>query len=238
MNRETCTVIIVVAVGVANLRAQLPPRYEQSPKSTELRMIATGDRVLVPSQIAEQISQGLADGDPDVREGALYAIAGRSGILMSPTPENVAGWNTNRSALLTFRHKVEQVMVADPDARVREASVMAFVGLSMHPSNGRWFTEFDEDAVRTLVNAYHKEPVGGVRAEILKAVANEAGIPGRSVGRIDIMDNFTFFEVPSDIVEKVLVAMNRAVIRGKKVAVKKATVRPESVKTSSKKPRK
>jgi hypothetical protein len=36
------------------------------------------------------------------------------------------------------------------------------------------------------------------------------------------MDNFTFFEVPSEIVEKVLVAMNRAVIRGKKVTVTKA----------------
>ena len=59
-------------------------------------------------------------------------------------------------------------------------------------------------------------------AEILKAVAGEAGIPGRSVGKIDIMDHFTFFEVPSDIVEKVLTAMNRAVIRGKKVAVTKA----------------
>jgi hypothetical protein len=36
------------------------------------------------------------------------------------------------------------------------------------------------------------------------------------------MDHFTFFEVPSEIVEKVLTAMNRAVIKGKKVAVTKA----------------
>jgi ATP-dependent RNA helicase DeaD len=59
-------------------------------------------------------------------------------------------------------------------------------------------------------------------AEILKAVAGEAGIPGHSVGKIDIMDHVTFFEVPSDIVEKVLTAMNRAVIKGRKVAVTKA----------------
>ncbi len=59
-------------------------------------------------------------------------------------------------------------------------------------------------------------------AEILKAIAVEAGIPGKRVGRIDIMDHFTFFEVPSEIVEKVLLAMNRAVIRGKKVTVTKA----------------
>ncbi len=59
-------------------------------------------------------------------------------------------------------------------------------------------------------------------AEILKAIAVEGGIPGKRVGRIDIMDNFTFFEVPSEIVEKVLAAMNRAVIRGKKITVTKA----------------
>ena len=59
-------------------------------------------------------------------------------------------------------------------------------------------------------------------AEILKSIAVEAGIPGRSVGKIDIMDSFTFFEVPSDITEKVIVAMNKAVIKGKKVSVSKA----------------
>jgi ATP-dependent RNA helicase DeaD len=59
-------------------------------------------------------------------------------------------------------------------------------------------------------------------AEILKAIASETGISGRQIGKIDIMETFTFFEVPSDIVEKVLTAMNKAVIRGRKVAVEKA----------------
>jgi len=59
-------------------------------------------------------------------------------------------------------------------------------------------------------------------SEILRKIAEEAGIPGKRVGKIDIMDNFTFVEVPSDIVEKVISAMNNAVIKGKKVAVQKA----------------
>ncbi len=73
---------------------------------------------------------------------------------------------------------------------------------------------------RLFMTLGHKDRVQ--TAEILKAIAVEAGIPGKRVGRIDIMDNFTFFEVPSEIVEKVLLAMNRAVIRGKKVTVTKA----------------
>ncbi|MEW6109176.1 MAG: DEAD/DEAH box helicase [Nitrospirota bacterium] len=59
-------------------------------------------------------------------------------------------------------------------------------------------------------------------SEILRTIAGEAGIPGRRIGKIDIMENFTFFEVPSEIVGKVLTAMNKVVIRGKKVAVEKA----------------
>ena len=72
-------------------------------------------------------------------------------------------------------------------------------------------------------------------AEILKSIAGEAGIPGRSVGKIDIMDSFTFFEVPSDIVEKVIVAMNKAVIKGKKVSVSKAKPLAKSSQPSKKK---
>lgn len=72
-------------------------------------------------------------------------------------------------------------------------------------------------------------------AEILKSIAGETGIPGRRIGKIAIMDNFTFFEVPSDIVEKVLTVMNRAVIRGRKVAVEKA--KPSKASKSPAKPK-
>lgn len=75
-------------------------------------------------------------------------------------------------------------------------------------------------------------------AEILKSIAGEAGIPGRSVGKIDIMDSFTFFEVSSDIVEKVIVAMNKAVIKGKKVSVSKAKPLAKSSPSHKKKRRK
>jgi ATP-dependent RNA helicase DeaD len=59
-------------------------------------------------------------------------------------------------------------------------------------------------------------------SEIVRAIAEEAGIPGRRIGKIEIMDSFTFVEVPSDIVEKVIAAMDKAVIKGRRVAVAKA----------------
>ena len=42
------------------------------------------------------------------------------------------------------------------------------------------------------------------------------------MGKIDIREEFTFVDVPVDIAEKVIAAMDKAFIRGKKIAVKKA----------------
>jgi ATP-dependent RNA helicase DeaD len=59
-------------------------------------------------------------------------------------------------------------------------------------------------------------------SEILRAIAGESGIQGKRVGKIDIREQFTFVDIPVDIAEKVIAAMDNALIRGKKVAVKKA----------------
>ena len=42
------------------------------------------------------------------------------------------------------------------------------------------------------------------------------------MGKIDIREKFTFVEVPVDIAEKVIAAMDNAFIKGKKIAMKKA----------------
>ena len=75
-------------------------------------------------------------------------------------------------------------------------------------------------------------------SEILRSIAGEAGIPGKHVGKIDIMDNFTFVEVPSGIVEKVITAMNNAVIKGRKIKVEKAKPQTKDSKYPAKKKRK
>jgi ATP-dependent RNA helicase DeaD len=66
----------------------------------------------------------------------------------------------------------------------------------------------------------------GVRpADIVGAIANEAGVPGKSIGSIDIYDNFTFVEVPEEYRDQVLERMSRATIRNRPVEARIA--RPE-----------
>jgi ATP-dependent RNA helicase DeaD len=68
----------------------------------------------------------------------------------------------------------------------------------------------------------------GVRpADVVGAIANEAGIPGDEIGDIDLYDNFTFVEVPEGAAETVRAALNRTTIRGKQPRADIAL--PESV---------
>jgi ATP-dependent RNA helicase DeaD len=59
-------------------------------------------------------------------------------------------------------------------------------------------------------------------SDVVGAVANEASIPGKSIGVIDIMDRATFVEVPSADAEKVVEALSQATIRNKRVKVQLA----------------
>jgi ATP-dependent RNA helicase DeaD len=66
----------------------------------------------------------------------------------------------------------------------------------------------------------------GVKAgDIVKTIAEKAGIPGKAIGGIKILDKFTFVEVPRDATGKVIEVMHQSIISGQKVAV--APARPK-----------
>jgi len=60
--------------------------------------------------------------------------------------------------------------------------------------------------------------VQGVRPQdIVGAIANEAGIPGRAIGAIDIFDAYTFVDIPRELVPQVLAAMRTVRLKGRPV---------------------
>ncbi|MHB9094762.1 MAG: DEAD/DEAH box helicase [Eubacteriales bacterium] len=61
--------------------------------------------------------------------------------------------------------------------------------------------------------------------DLVRTIAEEAGIPGKLIGAIKIYDKFTFVEVPREAAEKVLYTMHRNTIKGKRVHVEPAKVR-------------
>ena len=79
----------------------------------------------------------------------------------------------------------------------------------------------DSRMARLFINIGKKDKIKP--ANILGAIAGESGMPGKLVGAIDMMDNYTFVDVPAIHAEKILKAMNDNVqIKGRRVNVEKA----------------
>ena len=79
----------------------------------------------------------------------------------------------------------------------------------------------DSRMVRLFINIGKKDKIKP--SNILGAIAGESGMPGKLVGAIDMMDNYTFVDVPAIHAEKVLKAMNDNVLRkGRRANMEKA----------------
>jgi ATP-dependent RNA helicase DeaD len=78
-----------------------------------------------------------------------------------------------------------------------------------------------EGPVRLFVNVGRFQ---GIRPQdIVGAIANEANIPGRAIGAIDIFDNFSFVDVPGSVAETVITAISTSGIKGRPVNAEVAT---------------
>ena len=58
-------------------------------------------------------------------------------------------------------------------------------------------------------------------ADLVGAISNEAKLPARSIGAIEIADRFSLVEVPSEAAEAVIAALKRTTLRGGKVIVRR-----------------
>jgi ATP-dependent RNA helicase DeaD len=68
----------------------------------------------------------------------------------------------------------------------------------------------------------------GIRpADVVGSIANEADIPGRDIGPIEIRDDFTYVSVPADAAEHVIKSVSRTRFRGRAVNLRLAGSRDE-----------
>ena len=57
--------------------------------------------------------------------------------------------------------------------------------------------------------------------DLVGAIANEAGVPGSSIGAIQITDRFSLVEVPEEVAEHVIKMLKQSNLRGKKVTIRR-----------------
>ena len=79
--------------------------------------------------------------------------------------------------------------------------------------------QYETDVTRLYVALGRR---AGVRpADLVGAIANEAGIDARAVGSIEIADRFSIVEVPDEVADDVIGALRSTTIRGRRVMVRR-----------------
>jgi ATP-dependent RNA helicase DeaD len=58
--------------------------------------------------------------------------------------------------------------------------------------------------------------------DLVGAIVNEARIPASAIGAIEITDQFSLVEIAEEHVDRVITALSRATLKGRRVGVRKA----------------
>ncbi|MBO0929604.1 DEAD/DEAH box helicase [Fibrella sp. HMF5036] len=83
--------------------------------------------------------------------------------------------------------------------------------------NDRPVREREANMTRLSVSIGRKDYVRP--GDLVGAIAGESGIPGSSIGSIDIFDSHTFVDVPTDVANRVVASMDGNNIKGRRVSV-------------------
>ncbi len=132
------------------------------------------------------------------------------------------------SSLQKYRHLAEQLTEEnyDPldiaaallkhtlaDVRTDDMDILDdinFNGTEIYGGNG-------EKMVRLFISAGKKSKIRA--KDIVGAIANEAGVPGKALGAIDLFDDYTFVDVPTEYVKDILQSMKHCKIKNKRIHI-------------------
>jgi ATP-dependent RNA helicase DeaD len=178
-------------------RADVAARRIEVFKSALRKQIEEGDLDLY----VEVVTQLAAEGPFDIADVAAAAakIANGEKSLVVPKMEQAEAERPS------FAPRAHQERVPSPRAsgeRVAEGRVR-------------------DEAVVTLQLSVGKRE--GIRpADIVGSIANEANVPGRDIGPIEIRDETTFVGIPAHFVDQVIEKVSRAKFRGRPVNIRVA----------------
>ncbi len=110
-------------------------------------------------------------------------------------------------------------------AEIAAAAIFLAVGdkplqIAVEPEPEK-FSYSEEGMVRLFIDVGRQQGVSP--ANIVGAIANEADIPGKAIGAIDVNDRFTLVDVPGQFVDKVLSRMNNSRIGKQNATIRRAS---------------
>lgn len=73
----------------------------------------------------------------------------------------------------------------------------------------------DADMVRLFINVGNKDRIKA--SNLVKFIASNTSIPGKQIGKIDMLDKFTFLELPGSHVEEAIAKLTTKTLNGRKI---------------------
>lgn len=90
------------------------------------------------------------------------------------------------------------------------------------------FSFSEEGMTRLFIDVGRRQQISP--AHIVAAIANEADIPGKAIGAIDVNDQFTLVDVPAQFVQQILERMPRSRIGNQTATIRVANAETEAAK--------
>ena len=87
-------------------------------------------------------------------------------------------------------------------------------------SNHYDLNKIDGDMVRLFINLGRKDNIQV--ADLIKFIASTTGIKGKEIGRVDMLEKFSFFEVPKKHLEGVMTSLIGETLKGRRVNIEVA----------------
>ena len=166
------------------------------------------------------IEEALAEGDLDHYRVVVEALSGEHDIMDIATAAVRLAHEASEGG--GEEAEIPEVTLAPPRTRGRGKGAPRGDGdvPARRPGKRgpRARSRGDADAARIYIGLGRS---GGIRpADIVGAIANEAGIDPSGIGAIDIADRFSLVEVPGPDAGAIIEALRNTKIRGKKVMVR------------------
>ena len=110
-------------------------------------------------------------------------------------------------------------------AEIAAAATFLAVGdkpleVKVQPPAEQLVKQWNTEMTRLFIDVGRRDGVSA--SHIVGAIANEADVPGKAIGAIDIYDRFTLVDVPSEFTAQVLDQMRNSRIRSQKANVRVA----------------
>ena len=110
-------------------------------------------------------------------------------------------------------------------AEIAAAAIFLAVGdkpleVNLEPAPAQ-FSFAEEGMTRLFIDAGRRHQVSP--AHVVAAIANEADVPGKAIGAIDVNDRFTLVDIPAQFVEQILKRMSRTRIGKQNASIRVAS---------------